>query len=81
MLNALGQAFFSLSLGMGILVTYSAYYPKDTKMTQTAVSVSMLDFLMAFIMGLIIFPAVMSFGLNDQNAGLEAHHPGIRGAS
>lgn len=61
--DALGQAFFSLSLGMGILVTYAAYYPKDTNLTRTAVTVSMLDFLMAFIMGLIIFPAVMSFGI------------------
>lgn len=41
--NALGQAFFSLSLAMGILVTYSSYYPKDTKLTRTAVTVSLLD--------------------------------------
>ncbi len=62
-INALGQAFFSLSLGMGILVTYAAYYPKDTRLTGTAVSVSLCDFLMAFLMGLIIFPAVKSFGI------------------
>ena len=61
---ALGQAFFSLSLGMGILVTYSAYYPSDTKLTRTAVTVSSLGFLVALLMGLIIFPAVTSFGLN-----------------
>ena len=63
--SALGQAFFSLSLGMGILVTYSAYYPKETKLTRTAVQVSFFDFLMAFIMGLIIFPAVKSFGIGE----------------
>lgn len=69
-INALGQAFFSLSLGMGILVTYSAYYPDDTKLTRTAVSVSLLDFMMAFIMGLIIFPAVMSFNLGGDASSL-----------
>lgn len=65
-INALGQAFFSLSLGMGILVTYAAYYPADTRLCRTAVSVSALDFLMALIMGLIIFPAVKSFGIGGE---------------
>lgn len=65
--NALGQAFFSLSLAMGILVTYSSYYPKDTKLTRTAVTVSLLDLGVAILMGLIIFPAVMTFGLADHN--------------
>lgn len=70
-INALGQAFFSLSLGMGILVTYAAYYPKETNLTRTSVSVSLLDFLMAFLMGLIIFPAVKSFGLDSGTDQLE----------
>ncbi len=70
-LNALGQAFFSLSLGMGILVTYAAYYPKDTRLGRTSVSVSMLDFLMALLMGLIIFPAVKSFGIASDAGHLE----------
>ena len=64
-INALGQAFFSLSLGMGILITYSAYYPKDTRLTRTAAQVSALDFLVAFLMGLIIFPALCSFNMGD----------------
>ena len=64
-LNALGQAFFSLSLGMGILVTYSSYFPSSTKLTKTAVTVSLLDLLVAVLMGLVIFPAVMTFGLED----------------
>lgn len=68
-LNALGQAFFSLSLGMGILITYSSYFPKSTKLTKTAVTVSLLDLLVAVMMGLIIFPAITTFGLQD--AGLE----------
>lgn len=69
-ISALGQAFFSLSLGMGILVTYASYFPKDTMMTRTAVAVSISDFIVALLMGLIIFPAVMSFGLNDNPGGL-----------
>lgn len=62
-MSALGQAFFSMSLGMGILVTYSSYYPKDVKLTSTAFTVTGLNFLVAFFMGLIIFPAVMSFNI------------------
>lgn len=70
-INALGQAFFSLSLGMGILVTYAAYYPKETNLTHTAVSVSLCDFLMAFLMGMIIFPAVKSFGIGQSVEEIE----------
>lgn len=64
--NALGQAFFSLSLGMGILITYSAYYPKKTNLVSTAATVSILDLGVAILMGMIIFPAVMSFGLDGE---------------
>lgn len=64
-LNALGQAFFSLSLGMGILVTYSAYFPQETHLVRTAAQVSGLDFLVAFMMGIIIFPAVCSFNMGS----------------
>lgn len=71
-INALGQAFFSLSLGMGILITYSSYYPRTTNLTRTAITVSLLDLLVAFMMGLIIFPAVTSFGLMGE---------GLRGAT
>ncbi|WP_301710247.1 sodium-dependent transporter, partial [uncultured Duncaniella sp.] len=65
--NALGQAFFSLSLAMGILVTYASYYPAEARLTRTAVTVSLLDLMVAFFMGIIIFPAVMTFGLQDSN--------------
>ncbi len=69
---ALGQAFFSLSLGMGILVTYSSYFPKDTKMVRSAATVTALDFSVSVLMGLIIFPAVISFGIdgNESVAGM-----------
>lgn len=65
--NALGQAFFSLSLGMGILITYSAYYPKKTNLVNTATTVSILDLGVAILMGMIIFPAVMTFGLDGES--------------
>ena len=78
-INALGQAFFSLSLGMGILITYSSYFPKDTRLTRTAVTVSLLDMLVAVMMGMIIFPAVKSFGLDSE--GLEGGHTCLRDPS
>lgn len=65
-INALGQAFFSLSLGMGILITFSSYYPKDTRLTRTSIVVAMSSLLVAVMMGLIIFPAVKSFGLDNE---------------
>ena len=65
--SALGQAFFSLSLGMGILVTYASYYPASTRLTRTSVIVALLSLLVAVLMGMIIFPAVKSFGLDDQS--------------
>lgn len=66
-IDALGQAFFSLSLGMGTLITYGSYFPKDARLGQTAVTVSGLSVLVAVLMGLIIFPAVMSFGLQGES--------------
>lgn len=52
---------------MGILITYSSYFPKDTKLTRTAITVSLLDLTVAFMMGVIIFPAVTSFGLEGES--------------
>lgn len=63
-INALGQTFFSLSLGMGILITYASYYPADTRLTRTSVIVSLMSLLVAVLMGCIIFPAVTTFGLD-----------------
>lgn len=70
LISAVGQAFFSLSLGMGILITYSSYYPKTTKLARTSVTVSGLVFLVAVLMGLIIFPAVKSFGITSDTQGV-----------
>lgn len=66
-INALGQAFFSLSLGMGVLITYASYFPTSAKLTKTALTVSVLDLLVALMMGIIIFPAVVSFGLEGES--------------
>jgi len=66
-ISALGQTFFSLSLGMGILVTYSAYYPAATRLTRTSVIVAGMSLLVALLVGCVIFPAVSSFGLADHS--------------
>lgn len=66
-INALGQTFFSLSLGMGILITYSSYYPSHTRLTRTSVIVALLSLLVALLMGCVIFPAVSNFGLDGHS--------------
>ncbi len=68
-ISALGQAFFSLSLGMGTLITYGSYFRKDTNLTRTAFTVSILDMAVAILVGMIIFPGVMSFGLEGEEFG------------
>lgn len=65
--DALGQTFFSLSLGMGILITYASYYPIDTNLPRTSITVALLSLLVAVMMGVVIFPAVMSFGLEGES--------------
>ena len=62
-LGAMGQAFFSLSLGMGCLSTYASYFGSDTQMGKTALSVGVIDTLVAILAGLIIFPAAFSVGI------------------
>lgn len=62
-LGAMGQAFFSLSLGMGCLSTYASYFGKDTRLGHTAMSVGVIDTFVAVLAGLIIFPAAFSVGI------------------
>ena len=62
-LSAMGQAFFSLSIGMGCLITYSSYFDNKTNMQNTALQVTILDTLVAVLAGVMIFPAVFSFGI------------------
>ncbi len=63
-LEALGQAFFSLSIGMGTLITYGSYIKKKVNLAGTAVSVVVADTSVALIAGLAIFPAVFAFGID-----------------
>ena len=62
-LGAMGQAFFSLSLGMGCLATYASYFSSETNLGKTALSVGVIDTLIAILAGLIIFPAAFSVGI------------------
>lgn len=65
-LNAMGQAFYSLSLGMGILCTYASYFRKDLNMVKTTLNVCAIDTLVAIMSGFIIFPAVFHAGYELQ---------------
>lgn len=63
MLGALGQAFFSLSLGVSTLITYASYFKKDVPLVRSASIVAGLDTLFAIVAGLIIFPALFTYGI------------------
>lgn len=61
-LSAMGQAFFSLSLGLGCLCTYGSYFRSDTNIGKTALNVAIIDTFVAIMSGFIIFPAVFNAG-------------------
>lgn len=67
-LMAMGQAFFTLSLGMGAIMTYGAYMPKDASILSSATSIALIDTSMALLSGLVIFPLVFANGL-ESSAG------------
>ncbi|HHV39493.1 MAG TPA: sodium-dependent transporter [Tepidimicrobium sp.] len=70
-LAALGHAFFSLSLGMGIMVTYGSYIPRDENLGMTSLNISIADTLIALLAGIAIFPVVFAFGIEPgSGAGL-----------
>ena len=64
--NALGQAFFSLSLGMGMLITYGSYVNDNDNIVNSAALITVADVGIAFLSGLIIFPFVFSSGIETQ---------------
>jgi len=66
---AMGQAFFSLSLGMGAMLTYGSYLPKSNNVTNSAMWVASLDTLVALMAGFIIFPAGFSLAGFDPASG------------
>ncbi len=67
-LDALGHSFFSLSVGMGTMLTYGSYISKKENLTTTTVSIAAADTVIALLAGLAIFPAVFAFGI-DPTAG------------
>jgi len=70
-LAAVGQAFFSVNVGVGAVLTYSAYLPKDVNLFRSAIAVAGGDTLVALLAGLAIFPIVFAYGLDPtEGAGL-----------
>ncbi len=73
-LSALGQSFFSLSLGMGAIITYGSYLSKQDKILHSALWIVVLDTVIAILAGLAIFPAVFAMGLDPKGGpGLIFH--------
>ncbi|MBN2596616.1 sodium-dependent transporter [Labilibaculum sp.] len=66
-LSALGHAFFSLSLGMGTLVTYGSYIDNKNNIAVTALQVTIADTVIAILAGIAIFPAVFAFGIEPSS--------------
>ena len=67
MLDALGQAFFSLSLGTACLCTYASYFSRETNLLRSATLIALLDTMIAILAGLMIFPAAFSVGVNPDS--------------
>ena len=67
LLEALGQAFFSLSLGTACLCTYASYFSRRTNLLHSAAQIALLDTLIAILAGLMIFPAAYSVGVNPDS--------------
>jgi NSS family neurotransmitter:Na+ symporter len=63
-LDALGHSFYSLSLGMGIMITYASYMKKDANLVSATLSIVSIDTIIAVMAGLAIFPAVFAMGLD-----------------
>ncbi|PHO10148.1 sodium-dependent transporter [Malaciobacter canalis] len=68
---AIGQAFYTLSLGMGIIITYAASLPKQTNIAKSAVTISIIDTIVAIVAGLVIFTLLFDKGAEStKGAGL-----------
>jgi len=66
-LDALGQAFFSLSLGTACLCTYASYFSRQTNLLKSAGQIALVDTFIAILAGLMIFPAAFSVGVNPDS--------------
>lgn len=61
---AMGQAFFTLSLGIGAMAIFGSYIGKDRSLTGETLNICILDTMVAFLAGLIIFPSCFAFGVD-----------------
>lgn len=66
-LNAMGQSFYSLSIGMGCICTYASYFSRRTNLSRSAIQISVIDCLVAILAGLMIFPAAFSVGVQPDS--------------
>lgn len=66
-LGALGQSFYSLSIGMGCLCTYASYFSRQSRLVRSAVQISVIDTLVAILAGMVIFPAAFSVGIQPDS--------------
>lgn len=66
-LSALGQAFYSLSIGMGCMCTYASYFSRQTRLGTSAMQIGVIVILVAVLSGLMIFPAAFSVGIKPDS--------------
>jgi NSS family neurotransmitter:Na+ symporter len=64
--GAAAQAFYSISVGMGIMITYASYYSREENLNREAAVIALADFSVAFIAGLVVFPIVFALGLSEE---------------
>lgn len=63
---AAGQAFFSLSLGMGAMLTFASYLPRESNLPDESLVIASSDFCVAFVAGLMVFPLIFALGLSGE---------------
>lgn len=66
---AAGQAFFSLSLGMGAMLTFASYLPRESDLVKETAIISFMDFGVAFVAGLMVFPLIFALGMSSEISG------------
>lgn len=78
-IDAMGQSFFSLSLGMAAMITYGSYFSKDSNVSKIALQVSVLDTLVALLAGIVIFSSAFALApaASDIQSDLVAGGPGL----
>jgi NSS family neurotransmitter:Na+ symporter len=67
--DAAGQAFFSLSLGMGAMLTFASYLPRDAHLPNASLTIGFADVAVAFVAGLVVFPLIFALGLEAKVGG------------